>query len=161
MWSGRHLAFAETLHAKGRWPAALDSTRESHTVSKDMVKLAAVISIFLGLCFGLPCAYGIWYFSRTGEVWTFLGFPTYGEGPFEAIGIQTTVFLLAAFLVVCGLEVVMGWLLWRGLRAGAVLAVALLPFELALWIRLAFGAAARPYSSNPGDNEVVLLHAAL
>ena len=99
-----------------------------------MVKLAAVLSIVLGLGFGLPCAYGIWYFWTTGEVWTFLGFPTYGGGPFEAIGIQTTVALLVVFLVVCGLEVVTGWLLWRGLRAGAVLAVALLPFELAFWI---------------------------
>ena len=45
-----------------------------------MVKLAAIISIFLGLGFGLPCAYGIRYLSTSGEVWTFLGFPTYGGG---------------------------------------------------------------------------------
>lgn len=117
--------------------AALDSSRGSFTASNAVVKLAAVLSILVGLGFGLPCAYGIWYFSRAGEVWTFLGFPTYGEGPFEAIGIQTTVLLLPAFLVVCGLEVVMGWLLWRGLRAGAVLAVALLPLEFAFWIGFA------------------------
>ena len=104
---------------------------------KAMVKLAAILSIFLGLGFGLPCAYGIWYFSMTGVVWTFLGLPTYGRGPFEAIGIQTTIPLLVAFLVVCGLEVVTGWLLWRGLGAGAVLAVALLPLELAFWIGFA------------------------
>jgi hypothetical protein len=73
-----------------------------------MVKLAALLSIFLGLCFGLPCAYGIRYLSTRGEVWTFLRFPTYGEGPFEAIGIRTTVLLLVAFLVVCGQEVVTG-----------------------------------------------------
>jgi hypothetical protein len=118
-------------------PAVLDLPRGSPTASKTMVKLAAVLSILLGLGFGLPCAYGIWYFSTTGVVWTFFGFPTYGEGPFEAIGIQTTVALLVAFLVVCGLEVMTGWLLWRGLRAGAVLAVALLPFELAFWIGFA------------------------
>jgi hypothetical protein len=117
--------------------AALDSSRGSFTASNAVVKLAAVLSILVGFGFGLPCAYGIWYFSRAGEVWTFLGFPTYGEGPFEAIGIQTTVLLLPAFLVVCGLEVVMGWLLWRGLRAGAVLAVALLPLEFAFWIGFA------------------------
>src|SRR5829696_2299529 len=74
---------------------------------------------------------------RTGEVWTFLGFPTYGGGPFERIGIRTTVPLLVAFLGLCGLEVVTGWLLWRGRRAGAVLAVALLPIELAFWIGFA------------------------
>jgi hypothetical protein len=48
-----------------------------------------------------------------------------------------TEFSDVAFLVVCGLKVVTGWLLWRGLRAGAVLAVALLPFELAFWIGFA------------------------
>jgi hypothetical protein len=61
-------------------PAALDSTRGSPTASKAMVKLAAVLSIFLGLSFGLPDAYGTQYLSTTGEVWTFLGFPTYGGG---------------------------------------------------------------------------------
>jgi hypothetical protein len=124
------------FHARGL-SAALDSTRGSPTASKAMVKLAAVLSIFLGLVFGLPCAYGIRYLSTTGKVWTFLGFPTYGGGPFEGIGIRTTVPLLVAFLVVCGLEVVTGWLLWRGMRAGAVLAVALLPFEVAFWIGFA------------------------
>ena len=118
-------------------PAALDSTSESPTASKPMVKLAALISILVGLGFGLPCAYGIRYLSTTDEVWTFLGFPTYGGGPFEAIGIRTTVLLLVAFLVVCGLEVVTGWLLWRGRRAGAVLGVALLPIEMAFWIGFA------------------------
>ena len=96
-----------------------------------------VLSIILGLGFGLPCAYGIRYLSRTGEVWTFVGFPTNGGGPFERIGIRTTVPLLVAFLVVCGLEVVAGWLLWRGRRAGAVLGVALLPIEFAFWIGFA------------------------
>lgn len=61
-------------------PAALDSTRGSPTASKAMVKLAAVPSIFLGLGFGLPCAYGIRYLSTTGEVRTFFGLPTYGGG---------------------------------------------------------------------------------
>jgi hypothetical protein len=45
-----------------------------------MVKLAAVLSVFLGLGFGPPCAYAIRYLSATGGVWTFLGFPTYGAG---------------------------------------------------------------------------------
>jgi hypothetical protein len=135
MCSGQNLASAELSAQSVAGPAALDSMRGTHTAPKPMVRLAAVLSIILGL--GLPGAYGIRHLSRTGEVWTFLGFPTYGEGPFERIGIRTTVPLLVAFLGVCGLEVVTGWLLWRGRRAGAVLAVALLPFELAFWIGFA------------------------
>jgi hypothetical protein len=43
---------------------------------------AGVISVNLGLGSGLPCVFGIHHFARTGQVWTFLGFPTYGDGPF-------------------------------------------------------------------------------
>jgi hypothetical protein len=74
----------------------------------------------LGLGFGLPCAYGIWHLSTTGEVWKLLGFPAYGRGSFEATGIRTTVPLLVGFLVVCGLEVITGWQLWRGLETELV-----------------------------------------
>jgi len=61
------------------------------------------------------------------------GFPAYGGGPFERHGIKTSVPLLAAFLVVCVLECVAGWLLWGGHRSGAVLALALLPFGAVFW----------------------------
>jgi len=72
-----------------------------------------------------------------GTVWTFLGFPTYGEGPFEDAGIDTTVPLLVAFLLVCLAELLAGTLLWLRRRAGAVLALCLLPLEFAFWIGFA------------------------
>lgn len=102
-----------------------------------MTKAAAVLSWVLGIGFGLPCAYGIWYLASHGDIWTFLGFPTYGGGPFERAGLTTTVPLLVAFLIVCAAEVLAGWLLWRGLLAGGVLAVAILPFEAAFWVGFA------------------------
>ena len=102
-----------------------------------MLKTASVLSALAGLGFGVPCVFAIRYLQQHGEVWTFLGFPTYGDGPFERAGISTTVPLLVAFLLVCALEVVDAWLLWQGSRAGAVLALALLPFELAFWIGFA------------------------
>lgn len=105
-----------------------------------MLRAAAVLAWFSGLGFGLPCAYAIWYFADRGEVWTFLGFPTYGGGPFEDIGITTTVPLLVVFLLVCAAEVAAGWLLWQRRRAGAVLALALLPAEFAFWIGFALPA---------------------
>jgi hypothetical protein len=110
-------------------------------------RTAGVLAWFLGLGFGLPDVFGIRYFAQHGNVWTLMGFPTYGNGPFARVGIPTTVPLLVAFLVVCVAELVMGWLLWRGRRSGTVLAFALLPFELAFWVGFAlpfgfvFGAA--------------------
>ena len=98
---------------------------------------AAVLAWIAGLMFGVPCAYASWYLAEHGHVWTLMGFPAYGEGPFEDLGIDTTVALLAAFLLVCAAELVVGWMLWQRRRAGAVLAIALLPLELAFWLGFA------------------------
>ncbi|ODU03275.1 MAG: hypothetical protein ABS81_14890 [Pseudonocardia sp. SCN 72-86] len=51
------------------------------------------------------------------------GFPVYGGGPFEGVGVPTTMPLLVTFLVVCVLEVAAGVLLWMRRRSGAVLFV--------------------------------------
>lgn len=101
---------------------------------------AGTLSILLGLGFGLPGIVGALHYARTGEVWTFLGFPTYGEGPFERFGIHTGVPLLLGFVVVCVLEVVVGVLLIAGFGAAPVISYVLLPFELAFWIGFALPA---------------------
>lgn len=102
-----------------------------------MIRAAAVLAWFTGPCFGLPGSSAIWYLADRGHIWTFLGFPTYGAGPFENIGIKTTVPLLIVFLLVCAAELAAGWLLWQRRRAGAMLALALLPAEFAFWIGFA------------------------
>lgn len=102
-----------------------------------MLKAAAALSALSGLGFGGPCAYGVWYFARRKEVWTFLGFPTYGGGSFERLGIRTTVPLLLLFLLVCVAELAVAWLLWNGSRSGAMAALALLPVEFVFWIGFA------------------------
>jgi hypothetical protein len=137
-------------------------------------RAAALLSWSLGLGFGVPGVYGTWYFAGHGEVWTFLGFPTYGDGPFESMGIETSTTLLTMFSLVCLAELVAGWLLWRYRRSGAIIALALLPLELAFWIGFAlplglvmglartalislgwpaFGRAPEPRSSRPGAVE--------
>lgn len=98
---------------------------------------AGLISIFLGLGFGLPGIFGIRHFARTGEVWTFMGFPTYGKGPFERIGIPTSTPLLVGFVAVCLAEVVLGGMILADAPGAKVLALALLPVELAFWIGFA------------------------
>jgi hypothetical protein len=62
-----------------------------------------------------------------------MGFPTYGESPFERAGIRTSVPLLSAFVALCAAECVAGGLLWRGRRSGAILTLALLPVESVFW----------------------------
>ena len=102
-----------------------------------VTRAAAGLSFVLGLGFGLPGAYGAWYYARQGEVWTFLGFPTYGDGPFERWGLPTSVALLLGFVAVCAAEVVVGVLLWRDATTAPWLALALLPVELVFWIGFA------------------------
>ena len=98
---------------------------------------AGWISVFLGLGFGIPCVFGLRHFAQTGEVWTFMGFPTYGGGPFERIGLETTTGLLVAFLVVCIAQVVAGGMLVMDAPYASLLSWVLLPFEFAFWIGFA------------------------
>jgi hypothetical protein len=98
-----------------------------------MTVVAGLLSVLLGLGFGLPCAVGMRHLARTGDIWTFLGFPTYGHGPFERAGHPTSVPLMAGFLLVCIVEVVVGVLLWWDAPHAAALAYALLPFEAVFW----------------------------
>jgi hypothetical protein len=101
------------------------------------MRAAAVLSWVLGLGFGIPGVLGLRHFVRTGEIWTFMGFPTYGGGPFERLGLATSVPLLTAFLVVCAAEVVSGVLLWTDASGAVTAGWVLLPFELAFWIGFA------------------------
>ena len=120
-----------------------------------LVKAAAATSAFTGLGFGLPCIYGIRVFAQTKEVATFLGFPTYGDGPFAAVGIATSVPLLSAFLGVCAAEVVTARLLLKGRPSGEVLAFGLLPVEMIFWTGFAL-----PFGPLLGATRTGLLLAA-
>jgi hypothetical protein len=98
---------------------------------------AGLSSLFLGLGFGLPGVFGLRHFSQTGQVWTFLGFPTYGGGPFERIGIPTSIVLLTGFLVVCVAEIALGVMLMMDAPGTRIFSIALLPFEFLFWIGFA------------------------
>jgi hypothetical protein len=117
-----------------------------------LLRLAATSSWILGLGFGMPCLYAVWYLATQGRVWDFLGFPTYGGGPFTRVGIETTVPLLTMFAIVCVAEVGLGWLLWDQSTAGAWIALALLPLELVFWIGFAL-----PYALVLGAARTVLV----
>jgi hypothetical protein len=123
-------------------------------------RAAGVLALLLGLGFGIPGLIGIRYFAQQHEIWHLFGFPAYGEGPFQRVGIPTTVPLLACFLVVCASEVGVGALLLANWRPALWLSLALLPFELFYWTGFAL-----PYgfvlgAARVGLTLVVLLRGA-
>ena len=98
-----------------------------------LVRIAAVMHWFIAIGFGVFCIPAIRNLLSGRDIPIVMGFPAYGRGPFERIGLPTTVPLLAAFLLVCILEAVAGVLLWGGYRAGGVLALVLLPVAGVFW----------------------------
>jgi hypothetical protein len=97
------------------------------------IRIAAVLLWVNAFGFGLPCLYAIRNLATGRGIPTVMGFPAYGGGPFERHGLPTNIWLLAAFLLVCMLEGVAGYLLWGGHKTGAILALALLPAGAVFW----------------------------
>ena len=97
------------------------------------LRVAAILHWFIAVGFGVFCVPAIRNLLSGRDIPMVMGFPAYGRGPFERIGIPTTVPLLAAFLLVCILEAIAGFLLWRGSLIGAVLALVLLPLGGVFW----------------------------
>lgn len=97
------------------------------------LRLAAILHWFIAVGLGVFCIPAIRNLLSGRDIPKVMGFPAYGRGPFERVGITTTVPLLAAFLLVCILEAVAGFLLWSGHKSGAILALALLPLGGLFW----------------------------
>ncbi|MEA2125472.1 MAG: hypothetical protein QOI80_2254 [Solirubrobacteraceae bacterium] len=102
-----------------------------------MTRPAAVLSLLAGLGFGVPSLYGTWYLAENDEIWQFLGFPTYGGGPFESIGLQTSPGLMTAFTAVCAAEVALASMLWRGTPNARKLSLGLHALEFPFWVGFA------------------------
>ena len=98
-----------------------------------LLRVAAVLHWIIAVGFGVFCVPAMRNRLLGRAIPIVLGVPTYGRGPFERVGIPTTVPLVAAFLVVCILEAVAGVLLWGGHRSGAVLALVLVPVGGLFW----------------------------
>jgi hypothetical protein len=101
-----------------------------------VTRIAAVLAWVAGLGFGLPGAYGAAYLTSHNEVWTFLGFPTYGGGAFEDWGLPTLPMQMA-FVLVCVAELLCGNLLWLRRPAGRTMSLVLLPVEVFFWFGFA------------------------
>ena len=87
------------------------------------LRIAGANGIVNGLGFGgfaIPAIVSVG--QGHGIIYTF-GNPTYGNGPFERIGVPTTVPLLAGFLAACVVQVVGGVLLLWPRPSGIVVSV--------------------------------------
>lgn len=98
-----------------------------------LIRVAAILHWFIAVGFGVFCFPAIQNLLNGRDIPIVMGFPAYGRGPFERVGIPTTVPLLVAFLFVCILEAVAGALLWGGYKPGAILALVLLPAGAIFW----------------------------
>jgi hypothetical protein len=120
--------------AAGRTDVAPQAPQASLQAAPPAAKAAAAVTWVYAACFGLPAIPVAIYLLRVGRLpWLFELFPMYG-GPWYDSG-QPGRFAaqLGAFLVVMLVVSWGGWLLWRGWRAGAVLAVATIPLEALFW----------------------------
>lgn len=102
------------------------------TVSVQL-RVAAILLWITAFGFGIFCLPAISNLLTGRDIPYVMGFPAYGRGPFERVGIPTTVPLLAEFLLVCILEGLAGWWLWGGYKEGAILALLLLPAGAIFW----------------------------
>jgi hypothetical protein len=97
------------------------------------LRVAAVLLWITGLGAGVFCLPAIRNLLIGRDIPYIMGLPAYGKGPFEHVGLPTTVPLLVAFLLACILESVAGLLLWRGYKVGAILSLALVPAGAIFW----------------------------
>jgi len=102
-----------------------------------MLKIASIAAWIGGLGFGIPGLIGIWSLINGKGIAYVMGFPTYGQGPFEKIGVHTTIPLMLGFLLTCVLECIAGWMLWQSDKGGAMLSIIIIPIEIFFYIGFA------------------------
>jgi hypothetical protein len=98
-----------------------------------LIRLAAFLQWFVAFGFGVFCIPAIRNLLNGEDIPLVMGFPAYGRGPFERVGIPTSVPLLLGFLLVCVLEAAASYLLWGGQKSGAILSLVLVPIGAIFW----------------------------
>jgi hypothetical protein len=100
-------------------------------------RTAAVVTWIYAAGFGIPAVPVAIYVLQRGYLPWFAGlFPMYG-GPWSDRSLDLFVVLLIVFFALMLVVSYAAWLVWRGSRTGAVLALVLLPVEAVFWIGFA------------------------
>ena len=102
------------------------------------MKSAALLTWVYSAAFGIPAIPVSVYLLQRGRLPTLWGlFEMYG-GPWSAgVADDTLALLLIGFLVVTVVASWTAWLIWKGVRLGAVVNLALLPVEAVFWVGFA------------------------
>jgi Glyoxalase/Bleomycin resistance protein/Dioxygenase superfamily len=109
---------------------ATQAPQASRWAAPRAAKAAAVATWVYAVCFGLPAIPVAVYLLQTGQLpWLFNAFPMYGGPWYDSGQPERFAAQLGAFVVVMLVVSWGGWLLWRGSRAGAVVAVATIPVD--------------------------------
>ena len=96
---------------------------------------AAIVCWVFVEAFGLPAIPVAAFLLRERRLpWLWDLFPMYGGPWSDSMTPEQFAVTLVAFFIVSQVAAFAGWLVWRGRRAGAVLAMATLPFEVVFWI---------------------------
>ena len=90
------------------------------------LRAAAVLLFVLGLGFGVFCVPAVRSLAAGHGPAVVMGFPAYGGGPLERVGLHSSVSLVLAFATVCALELIAAVGIWTGHTWGALLALVLL-----------------------------------
>lgn len=149
------MKFHPSIAATGT--AAEQAPRAARQAAPSAAKAATIVTWVYAACFGLPAIPVAVYLLRNGRLpWLFDAFPMYGgpwyhSGQPERFAAQLGAFLVLMLVVSWG-----GWLLWRGRRAGAVLALATIPVEALFWygFALPIPPTARAGPRRAGDRRV-------
>ncbi len=98
-----------------------------------MIRIAAALNVVIAVGLGVFCIPAIGNLALGRDIPLVMGFPAYGHGPFERIGIRTTIPLLVLFLAVCIVQGVAGIQLWGGHRSDGVLSLVMVPVAGVFW----------------------------
>jgi hypothetical protein len=98
-------------------------------------RIDAVVTWVYAAGFGLPAIPIAIYHLNTERLPTFFGlFPMYGGRWSDSFTPGVFAALLVGFLLILIVTSFAAWLVWQGLRVGAVVSLALLPVEIVFWI---------------------------
>jgi hypothetical protein len=102
------------------------------------IRAASVLHLALGIGFGVGAAVTADHLRRQGELpMTRFGFRSLSGGPFEQLTPEQFTALAWALVGVCAVDVASAPLLWRGRRAGGVVALATTPVALLMAVGFA------------------------